>query len=163
MKGRMLRRSLCLIAAAVPMMLLLTTSAMAQDFIDPVPSPGGPPIGPPGGPFPEPPPGPSDEPPTGPPTGPPTTSPGGPPTGPPGGPPSGPPSGPVQGEERELLEAGGELPPPQAPGTEDESDDTVRFPTWRIAGMILSASVFGFALYRLVGTSWVHRYFFGPG
>ncbi len=44
-----------------------------------------------------------------------------------------------------LLEAGGDLPPPQQP--DEQPDDETRFPAWRIAGMILSAGVFAFAGY----------------
>ncbi len=52
-----------------------------------------------------------------------------------------------------LLEAGGDLPLPQQSNTDNASGDDGRFPLWRIAGMILSASVFAFAGYLLVFSS----------
>ncbi len=54
------------------------------------------------------------------------------------------------GDDKELLEAGGDLPSPQESATSSEADNGGRFPLWRVAGIVLSAGVFGFALYRLV-------------
>jgi hypothetical protein len=62
----------------------------------------------------------------------------------------GPPRGGLPGDDKELLEAGGDLPSPQESATLPEADNGGRFPLWRVAGMILSTGVFGFALYRLV-------------
>ena len=56
----------------------------------------------------------------------------------------------LPGDDKELLEAGGDLPSPQGSATLPEADNGGRFPLWRVAGMILSTGVFGFALYRLV-------------
>ncbi len=53
---------------------------------------------------------------------------------------------------KELLEAGGALPPPSRSAASEASGDSGRFPFWRVAGLILSACVFGFALYRLHST-----------
>ena len=68
---------------------------------------------------------------------------------------------------KELLEAGGDLPPRQGTDAGEVSEDRGRFPLWRVAGMILSAGVFVFSVYRLLNTSqqqrsWLHRFFFGP-
>jgi hypothetical protein len=67
---------------------------------------------------------------------------------------------------KELLEAGGNLPTRQGTDAGEVSDDSGRFPLWRVAGMILSAGVFVFSVYRLLNTSqqrsWLHRFFFGP-
>ena len=67
-------------------------------------------------------------------------------------------------ENNELLEAGGNLPTRQGTDAGEVSGDSVRFPLWRVAGMILSAGVFVFSLYRLLNTpqrrSW-WRAFFG--
>jgi hypothetical protein len=62
----------------------------------------------------------------------------------------GPPKGGPPGDDKELLEAGGDLPSPQESATSPEADSGGRFPLWRVAGIVLSAGVFGFALYRLV-------------
>ena len=51
-----------------------------------------------------------------------------------------------------LLEAGGDLPLPQQSNTDNASGNDVRFPLWRIAGMILSAGVFAFAGYLVVSS-----------
>ena len=51
------------------------------------------------------------------------------------------------GNERKLLEAGGDLSPPQQSATDNDSGDDSRFPLWRVAGMILSAGVFALAGY----------------
>jgi hypothetical protein len=56
-------------------------------------------------------------------------------------------------ENKELLEAGGNLPTRQGTDAGEVSDDSGRFPLWRVAGMILSAGVFVFSLYRLLNTS----------
>ena len=68
---------------------------------------------------------------------------------------------------KELLEAGGDLPTRQRTDAGEVSEDSGRFPLWRVAGMILSAGVFVFSVYRLLNTSqqqrsWLHRFFFGP-
>lgn len=68
---------------------------------------------------------------------------------------------------KELLEAGGDLPTRQGTDAGEVSEDSGRFPLWRVAGMILSAGVFVFSVYRLLNTSqqqrsWLHRFFFGP-
>ncbi len=67
---------------------------------------------------------------------------------------------------KELLEAGGDLPTHQGTDAGEVSEDSGRFPLWRVAGMILSAGVFVFSVYRLLNTSqqrsWLHRFFFGP-
>ena len=67
---------------------------------------------------------------------------------------------------KELLEAGGNLPTRQGTDAGEVSGDSERFPLWRVAGMILSAGVFVFSVYRLLNTSqqrsWLHRVFFGP-
>lgn len=69
-------------------------------------------------------------------------------------------------ENKELLEAGGNLPTRQGTDAGEVSGDSGRFPLWRVAGMILSAGVFVFSLYRLLNTlqrhSWPNRFFFGP-
>jgi hypothetical protein len=66
---------------------------------------------------------------------------------------------------KELLEAGGDLPTRQGTDAGEVSEDSGRFPLWRVAGMILSAGVFVFSVYRLLNTSqqrsWLHRFFFG--
>ena len=54
---------------------------------------------------------------------------------------------------KELLEAGGDLPTSQGTDAGEVSEDSGRFPLWRIAGMILSAGVFVFSVYRLLNTS----------
>lgn len=67
---------------------------------------------------------------------------------------------------KELLEAGGDLPTRQGTDAGEVSEDSGRFPLWRVAGMILSAGVFVFSVYRLLNTSqrrsWLHRFFLGP-
>ena len=67
---------------------------------------------------------------------------------------------------KELMEAGGDLPTRQGTDAGEVSSDSGRFPLWRVAGMILSAGVFVFSVYRLLNTSqqrsWLHRFFFGP-
>ena len=67
---------------------------------------------------------------------------------------------------KELLEAGGDLPTRQGTDAGEVSDDSGRFRLWRVAGMILSAGVFVFSVYRLLNTSqrrsWLHRFFLGP-
>jgi hypothetical protein len=69
-------------------------------------------------------------------------------------------------ENKELLEAGGNLPTRQGTDAGEVSGDSGRFPLWRVAGMILSAGVFVFSLYRLLHPlqrhSWPNRFFFGP-
>ena len=83
------------------------------------------------------------------------------------GPPKGklPEGGPPE-NNKELLEAGGNLPLPQRSDAGEVSGDSERVPLWRVAGMILSAGVFVFSLYRLLNTlqrrSWPNRFFFGP-
>ena len=67
---------------------------------------------------------------------------------------------------KELLEAGGDLPTRQGTDAGEVSEDSGRFPLWRVAGMILSAGVFVFSVYRLLNTSqqqrsWLHRFFLG--
>ena len=54
---------------------------------------------------------------------------------------------------KELLEAGGDLPTRQGTDAGEVSSDSGRFPLWRVAGMILSAGVFVFSVYRLLNTS----------
>jgi hypothetical protein len=54
---------------------------------------------------------------------------------------------------KELLEAGGNLPTRQGTDAGEVSGDSGRFPLWRVAGMILSAGVFVFSVYRLLNTS----------
>jgi hypothetical protein len=76
---------------------------------------------------------------------------GGPPEG--GPPEGGPPKEEPPGDAKELLKAGGDLPTPQEPATSSEAEAGGRFPLWRVAGMVLSAGVFGFALYRLLDRS----------
>ena len=53
-------------------------------------------------------------------------------------------------EDERLLDAGGDLPPPQQSITDNDSGgpDSM-FPLWRVAGMILSAGVFVWAGYRV--------------
>ena len=57
---------------------------------------------------------------------------------------------------KKLLEAGGGRSPPSRSAASEASGDSGRFPFWRVAGLILSACVFGFALgfalYRLHST-----------
>jgi hypothetical protein len=64
---------------------------------------------------------------------------------------------------KELLEAGGDLPTRQGTDAGEVSEDSGRFPLWRVAGMILSAGVFVFSVYRLLNTSqqrsWLQRFF----
>jgi hypothetical protein len=84
-----------------------------------------------------------------------------------GGPPKGkPPEGGLPENNKELLEAGGNLPLPQRSDAGEVSGDSERFPLWRVVGMILSAGVFVFSLYRLLHPlqrhSWPNRFFFGP-
>ncbi len=50
-------------------------------------------------------------------------------------------------QNKELLKAGGDLPVPQEP---TKQPGTERFPLWRVTGMVMSASVFVFALYLFV-------------
>ena len=52
---------------------------------------------------------------------------------------------------KELLEDGGALPPPSRSAASEASGDSGRFPFWRVAGLILSACVFGFALWFALG------------
>ena len=66
----------------------------------------------------------------------------------------GPPNGGMPGEEspgddKELLEAGGDLPLPERSEAGDVPADGGGFSLWRVSGMILSGSVFVFAVYRL--------------
>jgi hypothetical protein len=135
MKRMGLRRVLCLVTLCLLAVLMVASVASAQGLFDkdlPPPldsDPGLPPgVGEP----------PNGEPPNG---------------GPPkGGPSKGGPSkeGPP-GDDKELLRAGGDLPPPQRSDTPPEADEGGDFPLWRVTGMVLSAGVFGFALYRLLG------------
>jgi hypothetical protein len=60
-----------------------------------------------------------------------------------------PPEGEPPEGDKELLEAGGDLPLPQQYSTDNASGDNGRFPLWRVVGMILSAGVFVFAGYRV--------------
>jgi hypothetical protein len=75
-----------------------------------------------------------------------------------GGPPEGeppdrePPDREPPDKDEKLLEAGGDLPPPQQSNTDNASGNDGRFPLWRIAGMILSAGVFAFAGYLVVSS-----------
>ena len=57
------------------------------------------------------------------------------------------------GEDKELLKAGGDLPPPQESAAPSETDGGGRFPLWRVAGMILSGGVFVFAAHRFFSRS----------
>jgi hypothetical protein len=78
---------------------------------------------------------------------------GGPPKGgpPKGGPPKdGSPNEEPPGAEKELLRAGGDLPPPQRSAAPLEADNGGRFPLWWVVGMVLSAGVFVLSLYRLL-------------
>jgi hypothetical protein len=50
---------------------------------------------------------------------------------------------------RTLMEAGGNLPLPEQPNTDNASSDDGRFPLWRVVGIILSAGGFVFAGYRV--------------
>ena len=52
--------------------------------------------------------------------------------------------------EKKLLEAGGDLSPPQQSVTENDSGNDSRFPLWRVAGMIASAGLFLGAGYRVI-------------
>ena len=52
---------------------------------------------------------------------------------------------------KELLEAGGGRAPPARSAASEASGDSGRFPFWRVAGLILSACVFGFALWFALG------------
>jgi len=52
--------------------------------------------------------------------------------------------------EKKLLEAGGDLSPPQQSVTENDSSNDSRFPLWRVAGMIASAGLFLWAGYRVI-------------
>jgi hypothetical protein len=57
---------------------------------------------------------------------------------------------PPDDEDEKLLDAGGDLPLPQQSTADNASDSAdSRFPLWRVAGMILSASVFVWAGYRI--------------
>ncbi len=51
-------------------------------------------------------------------------------------------------QNKELLKAGGDLPVSQEPTKKQSS--TERFPLWRVSGMVLSASIFVFAVYLFV-------------
>jgi len=53
-------------------------------------------------------------------------------------------------QNKELLQAGGDLPVPQKPSTPSGTDDDRRFPLWRVVLMVLSAGVFVFAGYQTV-------------
>lgn len=68
-----------------------------------------------------------------------------------GGPPKDvPPNEEPPGDAKELLKAGGDLPPPQRSATPLEADNGGRFPLWRVVGIILSAGVFVISLYQLL-------------
>ena len=54
---------------------------------------------------------------------------------------------PPRDTNKDLLEAGGDLPVPPSPDAGEVSEASERFPAWRVAGMILSATVFGVALF----------------
>ena len=137
MKGMGVRRVLCLVTLCVVAVLVVASVASAQGVYD------------------------KDLPP------PPPDSDSGLPPGvgesPKGGPPKGGPPGDAKelpgdakeppGDAKELLKAGGDLPSPQESATPPEADNGGRFPLWRVAGMVLSAGVFAFALYRLLGTT----------
>jgi hypothetical protein len=53
-------------------------------------------------------------------------------------------------EDKELLNAGGDLPLPPQSDTDNDFRDDSRFPLWRVAGMILSAVVFVWASHRVI-------------
>jgi hypothetical protein len=57
--------------------------------------------------------------------------------------------------QKTLMDAGGDLPVPQHSEDEEAVGATSgwRFGWWRIAGMVLSAGVFGFAVKRLVSNA----------
>lgn len=57
------------------------------------------------------------------------------------------------GDDKELLEAGGDLPMPQRSETADVPADGGGFSLWRISGMILSGGVLVFAVYRFFSLS----------
>ena len=57
------------------------------------------------------------------------------------------------GEDKELLEAGGDLPLPQRSEAGDVPADGGGFSLWRISGMILSGGVLVFAVYRFFSLS----------
>ena len=59
------------------------------------------------------------------------------------------PGGESPGDDKELLEAGGDMPLPQRSETGDVPANGGGFSLWRVSGMILSGSVFVFAVYRL--------------
>jgi len=61
----------------------------------------------------------------------------------------GPPRRESPGDDKELLEAGGDLPLPQRSEAGDVPANGGGFSLWRVSGMILSGSVFVFAVYRL--------------
>ena len=131
MKGMGIRRVLFLVTLCVVAVLIVASAASAQGVYDkdlPPPPPDSDPGLPPG----------VGESPKG------GTEKGGPTK-------EGPPKGNPPGDAKELLKAGGDLPSPQESATPPEADNGGRFPLWRVAGMILSAGVFGFALYRLLG------------
>ncbi len=133
MKGMGVRRVLCLVTLCAVAVLVVASAASAQGVYDkdlPPPPPDSDSGLPPG----------VGELPKG------GTAKGGPPKG-------GPPEEEPPGDAKELLKAGGDLPSPQESATPPEADNGGRFPLWRVAGMVLSASVFAFALYRLLGTT----------
>jgi hypothetical protein len=53
-------------------------------------------------------------------------------------------------EDKELLNAGGDLPLPPQSDTDNDFRDDSRFPLWRVAGMILSAVVFVWASHHVI-------------
>ena len=57
----------------------------------------------------------------------------------------------LRASNKELLEAGGGRAPPARSAASEASGDSGRFPFWRVAGLILSACVFGFALWFALG------------
>ena len=59
------------------------------------------------------------------------------------------PGGESPGDDKELLEAGGDLPLPQRSEAGDVPADGGGFSLWRVSGMILSGGVLVFAVYRL--------------
>jgi hypothetical protein len=140
MKGRGVRRVLCLVTLCVLAVLMVASVASAQGVYDkdlPPPPPDSDPGLTPG--VGEPPKGglPKEGPPKG----------GLPKEGPPKG---GPPEEEPPGDAKELLKAGGDLPSPQRSATPPEADNGGRFPLWRVAGMVLSAGILVFSLYRLI-------------
>ena len=135
MKGTGVRRVLCLVTLCVLAVLMVASVASAQGLnskdLPPPPPDSGPGL----------PPGVGESPQGGP-------TKGGLPKG--GLPKEGPPKGEPPGDAKELLKAGGDLPSPLRSATPPEANNGGRFPLWRVAGMVLSAGVFGFALYRLI-------------